>query len=317
MTRIDADVRATFRDGDTAFEVAMDLAVDAGETLVVLGPSGSGKTLLLEAIAGFHRHEGHVTVGGDDVTDAPPEDRGLGLVFQNYALFPHLSVRENVAYGTRYHDDSGDPDDLLSAFGVAALAERSPDTLSGGEAQRVALARALAIRPEAFLLDEPLSSLDVPTRESLRADLLDVLADETAIYVTHDRTTARMLADRVAVVSDGEVRQAGPVDEVFENPATAFVARFTGANCIPRDALPESVTAALPAGETVVIRPEHVGVGGDDATATLVRSTRQERGYRLTLDVDGARLAAFADAPPGAETVGLSIPAEHCVVPGD
>jgi ABC-type Fe3+/spermidine/putrescine transport system ATPase subunit len=197
-----ADLTATFTaDGADSFHVDADIEVDRGESLVILGPSGSGKTLFLETIAGFHPHDGPVTLDGERVSDTPPEKRDFGFVFQDYALFPHMTVRENVDFGSRYHDDTRDAVELLAELGVAELADRYPPTLSGGEQQRVALARALAVRPEAILLDEPLAALDVPTRQSLRDDLTDALADATAVYVTHNRTTARALADRIAVMT--------------------------------------------------------------------------------------------------------------------
>jgi len=314
---VEMDLRATFTDtGSEPFTVAADLTVADGETLVVLGPSGSGKTLLLESLAGVRDHGGSVAVDGRDVSDAPPEERGFGFVFQDYALFPHLTVHENVAYGTRYYDDTRDPDTLLADLGIADLAERSPGRLSGGEKQRVALARALAVRPRAFLLDEPLSALDPPTRAALRGDLANVLADETAVYVTHDRTTARAMADRVAVVADGEIRQVGSTDAVFERPNDPFVARFTGANCVPRESLPAAVHEPLPSGTHVAIRPEHVGLGPEerDLEARVVRSVREDATYRVTLAVGDEQLDAFTESPPEGETVGVSLPRSHCHV---
>jgi len=295
---LDFDVSAHFTDADTAFDVAADLSVADGETLVLLGPSGSGKTLLLEVLAGFHDHGGRVELDGRDVTDDPPEAREFGFVFQNYALFPHLTPRENVAFGARYHDDPRNPDELLDALGVGDLADRSVETLSGGERQRVALARALAVRPAAFLLDEPLSALDAPTRDDLRGDLIDTLADETAVYVTHDRTTARAVADRVAVIADGRVRQVGTVADVFDRPNSSFVAQFTGANCVPSTILPDDVRADIDA-ERVAFRPEHVELGGTDATADVVRVVREDATHRITLRVDGVEFDALGSAPDG------------------
>ncbi|QDX40464.1 ABC transporter ATP-binding protein [Salarchaeum sp. JOR-1] len=304
------DVSARFSDADAAFDVAADLAVADGETLILLGPSGSGKTLLLELVAGFHDHDGIVELGGTDVTDRRPEDRGFGFVFQNYALFPHLTPRENVAFGTEYHDDARDPDDLLAQFGVSDLADRSVTTLSGGERQRVALARALAVRPNAFLLDEPLSALDAPTRDQLRAELLDVLDGETAVYVTHDRTTARALADRVAVIADGRVRQVGSVADVFDRPDSPFVARFTGANCVPPSIIPAARCETADA-DRVAFRPEHVTLGSGDATADVVRVVREDATHRVTLAVDGVEFDALTDHAPQNDTVTVGVPANR------
>ncbi|GAA0659005.1 ABC transporter ATP-binding protein [Salarchaeum japonicum] len=328
MTRgLDARVRATFTtEGAEPFDVDAALSVPPGETLVVLGPSGSGKSLLLESLAGLHDGDGHVRLDGRDVTDDPPDSRGFGFVFQDYALFSHRSVRENVAFGQRYQSrpvaDADDersafslattadetaplpnPDALLAALGVADLAERSPDTLSGGERQRVALARALAVRPDALLLDEPLSALDEPTRRALRDDLAGVLDGVTAVYVTHDRTTARALADRVAVMADGRIRQTGTPAEVFETPETPRVARFVGANVL-------NGTPFGYAGERVAVRPEHVELGVADASArgTVERVTREDAAFRVVLDLDGERVAAFTTDPPTpGETVALGV----------
>ncbi|WP_243700447.1 ABC transporter ATP-binding protein [Halorussus pelagicus] len=316
---LEIDVSATFTaEGADQFRVAADLSVADGETLVVLGPSGSGKSLLLETVAGFHDHEGQIALAGRDLTDQSPENRGLGFVFQDYALFPHMSVRENVAFGGKYHD-TRDPDELLAEFGVADLAERYPPTLSGGESQRVALARALAVRPDAFLLDEPLSALDVPTRQTLREVLADVLADETAMYVTHNRTTARAVADRVAVIRGGEIVQSGAPDAVFERPDTPFVARFTGANCLELDegalAVPDGHLRFDPPDESaasddspthLAVRPEHVELdpADPDFTVPIERVVREDGRYRIALDVAGQRLDAYAAGPLGSERSG-------------
>ncbi|WP_158055510.1 ABC transporter ATP-binding protein [Halorussus halophilus] len=315
----DIDIAAAFTaEGADRFEVTADLSVPAGETLVALGPSGSGKSLLLETIAGFHDHEGTVALDGEDLTDRSPEDRGLGFVFQDYALFPHLTVRENVAFGARYHEIRN-PDELLSEFGVSDLAERYPPTLSGGESQRVALARALAVRPDAFLLDEPLSALDVPTRATLRELLADVLADETAVYVTHNRTTARVLADRIAVVHDGEIVQTGTPEAVFERPESPFVARFTGANCLELDdGILDTPGDSLDfeSGSHLTIRPEHVALGAaaPDFTAPVERVLREDGRCRVVCSVGDQRLDAYAADPPEGERVGVALPRERVTV---
>ena len=316
---LDLDVSAAFTaEGADRFEVAADLSVPTGETLVVLGPSGSGKSLLLETVAGFHDHEGTVALDGRDLTDRSPADRNLGFVFQDYALFPHLTVRENVAFGARYHAIR-DPDDLLAEFGVADLAARYPPTLSGGERQRVALARALAVRPDAFLLDEPLSALDVPTRATLRELLADVLADETAVYVTHNRTTARVLADRIAVICDGDILQTGTPETVFERPESPFVARFTGANCLElRDGVLETPGGPLDfeSGAHLTIRPEHVALDAADPdfAVPVERVLREDGRCRVVCSVAGQRLDAYAADPPAGERVGVSLPRDRTSV---
>jgi ABC-type Fe3+/spermidine/putrescine transport system ATPase subunit len=307
-----ADVSATFTaDGAESFHVDAEIEVERGESLVVLGPSGSGKTLLLETVAGFHRHDGPVTLDGERVSDTPPEKRDFGFVFQDYALFPHMTVRENVDFGSRYHDDSRDPDELLAELGVGDLVDRYPPTLSGGEKQRVALARALAVRPEVVLLDEPLAALDVPTRRSLRDDLADVLADATTVHVTHNRTTARALADRIAIMHDGRVVQTGTPEEVFHRPASPMVARFTGANVVDLDDAP-SLRSALDVGgdDVVTVRPESVAVGDDgDVRGTVERVVREDATTRVTVAVDRATVEAFAErAPTVGDEVWLTVP---------
>jgi ABC-type Fe3+/spermidine/putrescine transport system ATPase subunit len=312
--RLTADVTATFTaEGAEAFTVDAGIEVGTGESLVILGPSGSGKSLLLETVAGFHSHEGHVTVDGDRVEERPPENRDFGFVFQDYALFPHMTVQENVEYGARYHEATRDGDRLLDELGVASLADRYPPTLSGGEKQRVALARALVVRPEVLLLDEPLAALDVPTRQSLRNDLADVLADATTIYVTHNRTTARALADRIAVMRDGRIVQAGSAEDVFERPTSPMVAEFTGANAVALSEAP-SLRALLDATDGdaghVAIRPEAIAVDGDagDLRATVDRVVREDASYRVSLVVDNARLEAFTStAPTVGDEVGITL----------
>jgi len=302
--------------GTDPFSVRAALSVADGETLVVLGPSGSGKSLLLEAIAGVREASGSVAIDGSDVTERPPEARGLGYVFQEYALFPHRTVLENVAFGTRYHESTREPMAVLDDLGVADLAERSPDTLSGGESQRVALARSLVIQPDAFLLDEPLAALDAPTRAELRGVLADTLADETAIHVTHDRTTARALGDRVAVLDGGRIRQIGSAKTIFERPASPFVARFTGANCLPRRTVPPSLRERFPEATHVAIRPEHVRISDVETEGTIrgtvVRAIREETAHRVTVARDDCRIDVLTDRPPSAESVAIALPEEHC-----
>ncbi|WP_266078860.1 ABC transporter ATP-binding protein [Haladaptatus caseinilyticus] len=295
------DVNAAFTADGATFTVEADVDMPAGETLVVLGPSGSGKSLLLEAVAGFHDYDGSVSLDGRDMNGLPPEKRRFGFVFQEYALFPHLTVAENVSFGEEYHEETRSPDELLSTLGVSDLAGRYPETLSGGEKQRVALARALLVRPDAFLLDEPLSALDVPTRQSLREDLAELLADETAVYVTHDRTTAWVLADRIAVMRDGSIEQKGTPDAVFERPASSFVARFTGSNCLPH---PEK-------GRPMAIRPEHVELGNKnpDVHARVVRVLPEDGRYRVVLTVGETRCDAYTTTSLDVgETIGVTFP---------
>jgi molybdate/tungstate transport system ATP-binding protein len=219
----------------------LDFALSRGEILVILGPNGAGKSVTLELIAGFHRPEsGRILVAGRDVTALPPEQRNVGFVVQNFGLFPHLSVAQNVAIARRRGRNvaasgTGLPaldDDavLLEHFGVAHLAKRRPAELSPGEKQRVALARALAGAPDLFLFDEPFSALDAETHDQLRDELKTFLRALAipAIFVSHDRGDAITLADKIVVLRDGAIVQSGPAEEALQRPANSFVARFIG-----------------------------------------------------------------------------------------
>lgn len=206
--------------------------LEKGETLAILGPSGAGKSVLLETIAGFHPITGgRIRLDGIDITALPPEQRSLGFMFQDYALFPHMSVEENVAFGVKGKQGvDRHVMETLEMVGARHLLGRRPTTLSGGEKQRVALARALAIDPRLFIFDEPLSALDAATREQLREELRRLLRalKATGLYVTHDRVEALMLGDRIAIMESGRIRQIGTPREVFDHPIDAWVARFIG-----------------------------------------------------------------------------------------
>ena len=228
----------TFRLDHPLRSFRLALALELGrETLALVGPSGAGKSSVLRAIAGLLRPErGRIALGRepwldtDRGTDLPPERRSVGLVFQEYALFPHLDVRRNVAFGGREHVD-----ELLERFRISHLSDARPGDLSGGERQRVALARALARRPAVLLLDEPLSALDTHTRGVVRGELAELLTELRlpTLLVTHDFEDAAALADRVGVTVEGRVLQLGSAAELLAAPADAFVAGFTGANLLP------------------------------------------------------------------------------------
>lgn len=234
MDALTADLRLPLR----AFDVELTLAVEG--TVALVGPSGAGKSTVLRAIAGLVRPAaGRVALGDqvwfDDRTWLRPEERPVGMTFQHYALFPHLTVRQNVMFGAR-----GDVAPLLERFGLARLAEARPGSLSGGEQQRVALARALAREPRVLLLDEPLAALDAHTRTTVRAELREVLRTSglPALLVTHDFEDAASLADLVGVVVDGRLRQLASPADLVARPADAFVGSLTGANLLPGLAAP-------------------------------------------------------------------------------
>ena len=233
----------------------VSLVVHPGEYLVILGPCGSGKTLLLETMAGLHQPaSGRIFINEQDVTRLPPEKRRVGLVYQQYALFPHLSVRANIGYGLRYLGiDRAERKrrirEMIDLFDIGYLADRrTPRGLSGGESQKVALARALAVHPAVLLLDEPFSSLDQQVRRKLLDTLPEIIRARRVpvVHVTHDYTEAAALADTIAIMHDGRLVQTGPAREVFSRPATRFAAEFLGIeNIVPVDELERSRNGIL------------------------------------------------------------------------
>lgn len=262
----------------------MRLTVARGELLVVLGPSGAGKSTLLRVVAGLEPvTTGRVWIAGRDVTADRPGRRNVSMVFQSYALFPHLTVAENIAFGLVVRDvpkaaARARARAAAEQVGAAHLLGRRPGQLSGGERQRVALARALVREPDVFLLDEPLSNLDLALRVQMRAELraLHERLGATMVHVTHDQTEALVLADRIAVLRDGRVEQVGTPDEIWHTPASRFVAGFVGSpamNVLPNSG-PIHPSGAPPAGmagdREIGFRPEAVVLGEPDGAAATV-----------------------------------------------
>ena len=256
----------------------VDLEVQEGELLVVVGPSGCGKSTLLRCIAGLEAvDEGSIRIRGRDVTRLRPAARDVSMVFQSYALFPHLTVAENIGFGlvvrdVRKREVRERVGNAAGLVGVEHLLERRPYQLSGGERQRVALARALVRRPDAFLLDEPLSNLDAGTRVQMRTELrrLHREVGATMVHVTHDQVEAMTLGDRVAVMDRGRVRQVGAPDEVYGEPRDRFVAAFLGSpamNFLDADAA--RAYLPLPDGAVLGVRPEHLRLGADGVPARV------------------------------------------------
>jgi len=228
----------TKRFGPLAVVSEVSLSIEEGELFTLLGPSGCGKTTLLRLIAGFYAPDGGEIRFDDRVVNAvPPHERGIGMVFQNYALWPHMSVSENVSYGLKLRKVSSSEiaervRGVLHKVGLTGLGDRYPGQLSGGQQQRVALARALVLNPQILLLDEPLSNLDAKIRVQVRAEIRKLQKELgiTTIYVTHDQEEALTLSDRIAVFNQGKVFQVGPPKALYERPASRFVADFIGIN---------------------------------------------------------------------------------------
>jgi putative spermidine/putrescine transport system ATP-binding protein len=247
--------------GSVVAVASVDLTVEEGEFFTLLGPSGSGKTTLLRMIAGFERPDaGTIELGGRDVTSLPPHLRETNTVFQDYALFPHMSVGDNIGYGLRIKgvptaDRRARVERALQMVRLTGLDKRRPNQLSGGQRQRVALARAVINEPEVLLLDEPLGALDLKLRQEMQLELKRIQKQVgiTFVYVTHDQEEALTMSDRVAVVANGRIEQVGPPVELYERPATEFVAGFIGiSNLLTRD------------GIRFVVRPEKLRMLLDD-----------------------------------------------------
>ena len=253
----------TKRFGEVEAVAGVNLEIHDGEFFSMLGPSGSGKTTCLRLIAGFEAPtEGRVLLYGEDVTDRPPYQRDVNTVFQDYALFPHMSVADNVAYGLMVQkvnkaERRKRADDALSMVRLGGYGNRRPSQLSGGQRQRVALARALVKRPKVLLLDEPLGALDLKLREQMQRELKAIQAEVgiTFVFVTHDQDEALTMSDRIAVFNDGRIVQVAPPAELYEHPATAFVAGFVGTSNLLE---PEAARAILGREGRFTVRPEKI-----------------------------------------------------------
>jgi putative spermidine/putrescine transport system ATP-binding protein len=306
-------VSCTFGHGAGAFRAVdrVDLTIEAGEFFTLLGPSGSGKTTVLRMIGGFTLPTaGRVLIGGRDVTHQPPYARAVNTVFQDYALFPHMTIRENVAYplmvrkvdrGTRARR----ADELLALVQLPGVGDRHPAQLSGGQRQRVALARALVSEPQVLLLDEPLGALDLKLREQMQSELkaLQRRLGITFLFITHDQHEALSMSDRIGIFHAGRLEQVGSPQAVYDAPATRFVAHFVGA----ANVLEGEAARRLTGHAQAMLRPERITVGGEaGARAAGTVSEVQFFGAftRVKVDTGGTRLQA--DLPAGR---GLTVPA--------
>ena len=320
----------TKRFGGVPAVQSVSLEVEAGTLLALLGPSGCGKTTLLRLIAGLDRPQtGTIEIAGLEVetpsTHVPPEKRGIGLVFQDYALFPHLTIEENVAFGAPINNGTNSSvDDMLHQVGLDGLASRMPDVLSGGQQQRVALARALLPQPSLIMLDEPFSNLDPSLRNEVQAEVQRVLteANATAIIVTHDQEEALSLADEVAVMIDGKILQQASPNTIYRKPRTRQVAEFVGEiNAIEGQGIGRAVvcdlgTISVPTNVLgpvdVLIRPEALELSPDPGgQATQIGRRFFGHGQMIDLEFDsGVRLSSrvgptFTFAPNGRVRVHL------------
>lgn len=299
----------------------ISLKVEKAEFLSLLGPSGCGKTTTLRLIAGFLRaDEGRIVIGGEDKTHTGPRNRRVGLVFQNYALFPNLSVFENVAFGLRVQKvkEKEIEQRVMELLEMVGLAEKRcgyPKELSGGQQQRVALARALAIRPDVLLLDEPLSALDAKVRNSLRFEIKKIQRESmiTTIYVTHDQEEALSISDRVAVMNRGKIEQVGTAWDIYSSPRTLFVADFVGVNniitvstCGDGVAHWQDISLKLaclerrPAGTyKIMVRPERMSLGMEHGGYNVLTGVVEGRVFlgplsRIAVAIGGERLLVDA-----------------------
>ncbi|MBO0741929.1 MAG: ABC transporter ATP-binding protein [Hyphomicrobiaceae bacterium] len=332
--------KLTKRFGDQLAVDGLSLVVDKGEFVTLLGPSGCGKTTTLQMIAGFvDVTSGSIRLEGRDLLAVKPARRGLGIVFQSYALFPHMSAAGNVAFGLEMQGfGRAERDvrvrDALALVGLAGLAERYPRRMSGGQQQRVALARALVIRPRILLLDEPLSNLDAKLREEMQIELRQIqrTLGTTTILVTHDQAEAMALSDRVVVMNRGRVEQIATPQQAYERPASPFVARFLGRTNelkgqvslgVVKIATGSWLKPTVPAGEaTLVVRPEKIALvsPAPDRLNGIVRMrTFQGNHWLYRIETPAGAVLALRQnsgepGPAEGETVGLSWRTEDMVV---
>jgi len=280
--------------GQTAAVRDFNITVERGEILSILGPSGCGKTTTLRMIAGLETPtSGKIHFDGKDITGLPARSRNIGLVFQNYALFPHLDVFENVAFGLRTRRVKPETAveqrvrKALAGVRMESYERRAVHQLSGGQQQRIALARALAIEPDLLLLDEPLSNLDPALREDLRDQMRAIIRelDMTTVFVTHDQQEALSLADRIAIMESGVCRQIGSPDDVYSRPTDAFVARFLGkANVMPGEFV------GLTNADLAVIRPENIRLGEGSRAGTVSKTAFEGAVVNYVVEADGQQL---------------------------
>lgn len=296
-----------------SFSLKLSLSMEEGEILSIIGPSGSGKSTLLSLISGIESPDsGKVFLDGKDITDLEIQRRGIGMVFQDFALFPNMNVEENIQYGMKDSDKAGSTKALLEMVGLSGYEKRRVHELSGGEAQRVALARAVAAQPRILLLDEPLSALDAPLRKRLRSTIRSIHESTkiTMLYVTHDREEAFAISDRILVMKDGHIEALGTPEEIYRRPSSLFVASFTGEGSTIHDN-----------GRVLFARPENIRVlesghkpneGELSFTGLSVQSAEYMGShYCVRLNLGDDCVLAHSGTRPEAKTVDIAIAKEN------
>ncbi|HEU4825518.1 MAG TPA: ABC transporter ATP-binding protein [Dongiaceae bacterium] len=308
-------VRKAF--GEIVIIPSIDLDVGDGEFVVFVGPSGCGKSTLLRLIAGLEDVTGgHIAIDGVDMTNVPPARRGLSMVFQSYALYPHMSVRSNIAFGLKMAGESPDiirqkVEKAASTLNLTSYLDRKPRQLSGGQRQRVAIGRAIVREPKAFLFDEPLSNLDAALRVQMRLEITQLHQQlaTTMIYVTHDQVEAMTMADKIVVLNAGNIEQVGAPLELYNNPANLFVAGFIGS---PRMNLLNGEIAKKLGAATIGIRPEHIAASRDRGEWQGVVRVAEHLGSDTFLHIDSDAVGRITARAPGelalaaGDTVGLT-----------
>jgi multiple sugar transport system ATP-binding protein len=324
------------RYGDVAVIEDLNLHIDDGELMVLVGPSGCGKSTALRMIAGLEEvSAGTIAIGGRAVNDLAPKDRDIAMVFQSYALYPHMTVRQNLEFGLRMRraeraEIQKRVDGAAEILGISHLLDRKPKDLSGGQRQRVAVGRAIVRQPAVFLFDEPLSNLDAKLRVQTRAEItkLQETLGTTSVYVTHDQVEAMTMGHRITVLRDGKIQQVGTPREVYERPANAFVAQFIGTPSMNLVAATVSGTTLrtsaftlplpvrLEEGRSVLagVRPEHVVLGGDNGAISATVDLVEPIGHETIVyaSAGSEKLVAIFDpheAPRTGDTVSLSVDA--------
>ncbi len=291
---------------------AVDLDIAEGEFFAMLGPSGSGKTTCLRLIAGFEQPTaGEISIFGQSAVGIPPYRRNVNTVFQDYALFPHLNVLDNVAYGMMIRGVPRDQrvrsaEDALAMVRLPNYGARKPSQLSGGQRQRVALARALVNEPRVLLLDEPLGALDLKLRENMQEELkvLQKNLGITFVFVTHDQGEALSMADRVAVFNDGKIMQVGTPEDIYRRPRTKFVADFVGSSNVLS---PETTQLLGGPKHWASLRPEDIKIVAKGNTATAISASFLGASTRLAMDLNGQRINALLPASVAVPTAGSSV----------